>query len=85
MGGGPLPGQNRPTNGKVEAMDQSGNTFSVAVSENGQFVLHLPMGTYSLTGSSPNYDGGKGKCFGSHKITVSRGQTTRPIVSCLMK
>jgi hypothetical protein len=85
ISGGPSPGQNRPTNGNVEATGRGRNTYSTAVSENGQFVLHLPTGTYSLTGSSPNFDGGKGKCLGPDKITVSESQTIRANVNCLEK
>ena len=88
LSGGPPPGQNRPTNGNVAATSSVGNlsyTYSTPVSQNGRFVLHLPPGTYSLVGSSPSYDGGKGKCLGSKKFTVSQSQTTRAIVYCLEK
>jgi hypothetical protein len=85
LSGGPPPVQKRPTNGNVEATGSGRNTYATTVSQNGQFVLHLPAGTYSLTGSSPNYDGGKGECFGSKKFTVSQRQTTRAFVYCLEK
>ena len=87
LSGGPPPGQNRPTNGYVAATRSVGHftfVYSTAVSHNGQSVLHPPAGTYSLTGSSPSYDGGEGKCFGSKKFTVSQSQK-RAIVYCLEK
>jgi hypothetical protein len=85
LSGGPPPGKNRPTNGNVVATSNVGNIsyrYSTPVSQSGQFVLHLAPGIYSLTGSSPNYDGGKGKCFGSKKFTVSLSHSTRTIVYC---
>lgn len=89
LSGGPAPGQSRPTNGNVAATSTVGNfthVYSTTVSQSGQFVLHLPAGTYSLSGSSPSYDGGKWKCLGSSKkFTVSQNQTTRAIVYCLEK
>ena len=85
ISGGAAPGMDQPTNGNVEATGKGGVTYSTAVSGNGQFVLHLAMGTYSLAGTSPNFDGGKGRCLGPDKITVSKNKITKANVNCPAK
>jgi hypothetical protein len=85
ISGGLPPGQQRPTNGSVEATGKGGVAYSTALSKNGQFVFHLPPGTYSLTGTSPKYGGGKYTCLGSDKINVSQGHTTKADVNCAEK
>src|ERR1039458_8291328 len=59
ISGGPSPGTPRPSNGEVTARNASGQSFSISVPSTGKFNLQLPAGTYSLTGSSPQFGNGQ--------------------------
>jgi hypothetical protein len=51
--GGPAPGSPVPLPGEVDARNTVGEQFTAATSNNGRFQLSLPLGTYRLTGHSP--------------------------------
>jgi hypothetical protein len=72
----------QPLAGHVKAMSSKGKSFATAVSKDGIFVLHVPMGTYSLSGSSPQFGGGRYECLGRIKVTVSMGTVTKDNVVC---
>ena len=82
ISGGPAPGTPRPTGGEVIARNANGQTFSVSVPASGKFFLQLPGGTYSLTGSSPQFGEGD-KCLAL--VTVPKGESVHENVLCQEK
>jgi|ERR1035438_3503152 hypothetical protein len=82
ISGGPAPGTDKPTSGNVKAIDKRGATTSTAANGKGQYMLHIEVGTYSLSGTSPNFDGGKIKCHALSKVTVSKDRTTTANTYC---
>jgi hypothetical protein len=83
--GGPAPGQLRPFNGQVTATGANGKTYATTVPSDGRFVIHLPSGTYSLTGSSPQFDAGHSRCLGRANVTIAANQTVTENVDCPMR
>jgi hypothetical protein len=83
--GGPAPGLARPFSGDVRVTGQDGYTFDFATQSNGRFVLHVPPGTYSLIGHSPQYDSGRGRCLGNKKVKIAANQTLTENVTFEMK
>jgi hypothetical protein len=82
ISGGPAPGTPRPSDGEVTAKNASGKSFSVSVPSTGEFTLQLPVGRYSLTGSSPQFGNGQYKCFALRTVTVFKGKTIHEDVFC---
>ena len=80
--GGPAPGKPRPSEGEVTATNPNGQTFTAFAPATGMFTLHLPAGTYSLTGSSPQFGSGKYKCMAQQEITIFNGMSTHANVFC---
>jgi hypothetical protein len=70
--GGPAPGLPIPLPGQIEARDGSGHHYAVPVGRDGRFRLHLPPGTYLVTGHSPQIQDGKGLCSAAKTVTVTR-------------
>ena len=85
ISGGPFPGKPRPSEGEVTAKTANGQSFAVAVPATGKFALQLPAGTYSLTGSSPQFGGGQYKCLALREVTVSKSRSTHEDVICAEK
>jgi len=52
--------------------------------KNGAFTLVLPAGTYTLTGTSPQYNSGQGRCIAVSKVVIRTGAITRANVTCVM-
>jgi hypothetical protein len=82
ISGGPSPGTPRPSDGEVTARNASGQSFVVSVPATGKFTLQLPAGTYSLTGSSPQFGEGQYKCFAQRVVMVSKGKSIHEDVFC---
>ena len=85
ISGGPAPGTVKATSGNVEAIGIGGVGTSTATDGEGHFSLHLGVGTYSLSGTSPNFDGGKIKCLALAKVIVSKDKTTSADIHCSEK
>ena len=73
--GGPAPGAPVALFGQIEARDGAGHHYTVAVGHDGRFHLHLPAGTYRLTGHSPQIQSGKGLCVAMKPVSVSKNGT----------
>jgi len=82
ISGGPAPGTPRPSDGEVTARSGSGQLFTVSVPATGKFKVHLPSGTYLLTGASPQYGGSQYRCSAQREVTVSKGKSTHEDVIC---
>lgn len=72
----------QPTDGAVKATNEAGKSFIVIVPPSGNFMLPLPVGSYSLEGSYPRYGLSWILCFGQSKANVANGQTTTENVVC---
>ena len=51
----------------------------------GHFSLDLPAGVYRFTGTSPQYDSGRGSCTALRPVTALAHQTTRVHVVCQLR
>lgn len=73
--GGPAPGAPLALFGQIEARDDAGHHYTVAVGHDGRFRLHLPAGTYLLTGHSPQIQSGKALCAAMKPVSVTKNGT----------
>ena len=73
--GGPAPGTVRPVAGAVVAVSAAGKTKTAVVGASGQFVLSVPVGTYTLVGTS----GGSADNCASHGKSLVRASTVTTV------
>jgi hypothetical protein len=59
-------------------------TQHVGVGQDGAFTLVLPVGTYVLSGTSPQMNGGQGSCAATSPVTVVTGGTAHADVVCVV-
>jgi len=85
ISGGPAPGTPRPSEGEVTATNAVGQSYKVTVPATGKFTLPLPAGTYSITGSSPQFGNGQYRCLARREVTLSNGMSTHEDVFCSEK
>lgn len=71
----------RPLAGKVVASGPAG-AYTATVGADGSYTLQLPPGTYSVTGTSPSFNGGTGICRADGTVTVVIGQQGTVDVYC---
>jgi hypothetical protein len=81
--GGPAPGLNR-TIGGVIRVSRSSIVWEDSTTGAGTFSVDLPVGTYTVTGTSPVILDG-GVCSARGPVVVARGRTTRVDVICSIK
>jgi hypothetical protein len=67
--------------GTITAVSGS-STFRASAASNGSFTFTLPVGTYKLTGTTPQDDDGKATCIADAPVTVRTGQVTHADVAC---
>jgi hypothetical protein len=88
MVGGPAPGINKPVAGTVVATSTTGRRCKVAVGPDGTFTMHVVPGTYTFTGESPSFGGGKYRCTNGAPVkltdrpTNSQGPSPQVTVVC---
>jgi len=58
--------------GTVTATRSDGDATTVTTGSDGSFQLRLAPGNYSLSGSSPQVDGGTTECASPAAVTVGR-------------
>lgn len=80
MVGGPPRAGPTPVSGTVTLSGPAG-TFAIKVGIHGKFTEHLPVGAYAITGLSPWYFSGRGRCLGS-EVHIHVGGVTRALVAC---
>lgn len=69
----------RPLSGTVTA-ETSGRGFrTFPVGTDGRFTVHPVVGTYTVSGLSPQFEGGKAECHATEPVTVTvtKGITSR--------
>jgi hypothetical protein len=81
--GGPSSGV-RPLPGFVIAVGPSGRHV-IAVGPDGTYLIKLSPGVYSVTGRSPLYFGGNGRCTTSGTVTLAQRRTSTANVICQEK
>jgi hypothetical protein len=82
--GGPAPGSPRPLPGSVTIDGLV--TQHIAVGSDGSYRAVVPAGTYTVTGTSPQYNDGASNCrTDSDTVTLAAGQTVAADVICSEK
>ena len=59
-----------------------GATFRASAANDGSFTLVLPVGSYKLTGTSPQYNSGQVACIAMSSVIVRDDSVTRADVIC---
>jgi len=89
LNGGPGPGESMPARGTAifTLLKKNQGTFvKVTVSATGRFTAHIPIGTWRVTASSPQFNSDqRGGCGAVHQITVKVGKSTPVVVQCTVK
>lgn len=83
--GGPSGAGPRALSGQITLHGSSGHITGITVGANGRFSAPVPVGTYTVTGQSPQYEGGTADCHASGSITVTKGVTSSVEVDCQEK
>lgn len=47
-----------------------------------RFTVHPVVGTYTVSGLNPKFEGGKAECHATESVTVTKGVTSRITVDC---
>ena len=80
--GGPPGVGPRALTGQITLHESNGTRFSIDVGANGRFSVPATVGTYTVTGRSPQYEGGTADCQASGPVTVTEGVTSSVEVDC---
>ena len=83
--GGPAPGAPTPMAAGTVVADGPGGRHTVSITPDGRYTLTLPPGTYTLTGSGPEYLDGRTPCAATATVTVKPGQVIDADVYCQVK
>ena len=84
--GGPAGTKPRPVAGTVLFRGPGGSTTKAEVDSSGKFAIGLYPGTYTIEGTSPQYDGGKGRCTTDPATTkLTAGKTVTANVYCQVR
>jgi hypothetical protein len=78
MVGGPGPGIHSPMLGTIYVSGHG----TVDAGPDGSFSVTVPAGTYTLSGRTPDMNGGKFPCHASHSVTVHTGTLVKIDVIC---
>jgi hypothetical protein len=71
--------------GQITLRDSDGARFSVTVGTSGRFSVPVAVGTYTVTGRSPQYEGGTADCQAPGPVTATTGVTSSVEVDCQEK
>jgi hypothetical protein len=80
--GGPSGVGPRALSGQVTLHGSNGRRDIISVGANGRFSVPVPVGTYTVSGQSPQYEGGAAACKASEPVTVTKGLTSSVKVDC---
>lgn len=80
--GGPAGRGPRPIGGHVTLHGSGGTIATVTVGASGQFSVPVTVGTYTVSGTSPQFEGGTGECHVPQPVRVAKRETTTVQVDC---
>jgi hypothetical protein len=80
--GGPGGAGPRPLSGTITAKTSGKGILTSPVGADGRFTVHPVVGTYTVSGSSPQFEDGKAECHASEPVTVTKDVTSRVTVDC---
>ena len=83
--GGPPGVSPRALGGQVTLHESNGAKYpitGITVGANGRFSLPVPVGKYTVSGQSPQYEGGTAVCRASGPVAVTKGVTSSVEVDC---
>lgn len=83
--GGPPGVGPRALSGQVTLHGSSGHLTGIAVGANGRFSAPVSVGKYTVSGQSPQYEGGNAICHAKEPVTVIKGVKTNVRVDCAEK
>jgi hypothetical protein len=72
----------RALSGQITLHGSSGHIVGITVGADGRFSNHVPVGTYTVSAQSPQYEGGNAVCRASGPVVVTKGVTTKVQVAC---
>jgi len=81
--GGPAPGTPRAVEGTVVATGPGGR-HTATVGADGSFTMQLAPGTYTVTGTSPQYGEGKSPCPANGTVAVVQSEVRTADAYCQM-
>lgn len=68
--------------GSLNVAHDGGHIVGITVGANGRFSEPVPVGKYTVSGRSPQYEGGTGVCRASGPVTVTKGLASKVQVDC---
>lgn len=80
--GGPSGADPRALSGQVTLHGPDGRRAIISVGADGRFSLPVSEGTYTVSGQSPQYEGGTTNCKASGPVTVTKGLRSSVKVDC---
>jgi hypothetical protein len=83
--GGPPGVGPRALSGQITLSGSSGHITGITVGANGRFSVPVTVGTYTVSGQSPQYGGGTAVCRASGPVVVTKGATSSVEVDCQEK
>ncbi|MGH9091985.1 MAG: hypothetical protein ACRDZR_11505 [Acidimicrobiales bacterium] len=84
--GGPSGAGPRALSGTITAKTSGRGVLSFPVGADGRFTVHsVVVGAYTVSGRSPQYEGGKATCHATGPVTVTKDRTSTVKVYCQEK
>ena len=80
--GGPSGAGPRALAGQITLHGSNGKKSVITVGASGRFSVPATVGTYSVSGRSPQYEGGTADCRAPGPVTVTKGVTSSVKVDC---
>jgi hypothetical protein len=72
----------RALSGQVTLHGSNGRRSIISVGANGRFSVPASVGTYTVSGQSPQYGGGTAECKAPGPVTVTEGARSSVEVDC---
>jgi len=80
--GGPSGAGPRALSGQITLHGSDGHITSITVAARGRFSAPVPVGKYTVSGQSPQYQGDAADCHALGPVTVTEGVTSSVQVDC---
>jgi hypothetical protein len=75
----------RALSGVVTLHGPDGRRTLITAGANGRFSVPVSVGSYTVSGQSPKFEGGAADCKASQPVIVTKGVTSRVEVDCQEK